>query len=230
MRIWDLHPGYLNRQSLLGEHSELHGLVSVVLNGRRGYANHPETARWRGFLGALAVRHALLVAEMTLRGFRHRSPLPIPPDPAAWPGYIDPPARQFDLLREKYAGKQPGRIPLPRDAQQIWAQHKYSVLARDQAVYRAFGRRAVHARGPEPLAAFAHELTELLRQPPSPGGVHNAIEHMWGHVSERATDDERREARQNPAAMLAVTQRLAQKHSETYLLHSTALSEMGVWL
>ena len=43
MRIWDLSPGYLNRGSLLGEHRELHGLHSIIVNGKKGYANHPET-------------------------------------------------------------------------------------------------------------------------------------------------------------------------------------------
>jgi len=32
MRIWDIHPGYLNRQSLLGEHRELHGIFSIITN------------------------------------------------------------------------------------------------------------------------------------------------------------------------------------------------------
>nr|WP_320015958.1 pyrimidine dimer DNA glycosylase/endonuclease V [uncultured Desulfobacter sp.] len=37
MRIWDLHPGYLNRRSLLGEHRELHGMASIIVNGKKGY-------------------------------------------------------------------------------------------------------------------------------------------------------------------------------------------------
>ncbi|MEO0138260.1 MAG: pyrimidine dimer DNA glycosylase/endonuclease V [candidate division WOR-3 bacterium] len=55
------------------------------LEGRRGYAAHPETKRWKDCLGALAVRHGWLVAEMKLRGYRHNSPLPIPPNPNRWP-------------------------------------------------------------------------------------------------------------------------------------------------
>ncbi|HEX4568534.1 MAG TPA: pyrimidine dimer DNA glycosylase/endonuclease V [Vicinamibacterales bacterium] len=39
MRIWDVAAGYLNRQSLLGEHRELHGLHNIVTLGRRGYAS-----------------------------------------------------------------------------------------------------------------------------------------------------------------------------------------------
>lgn len=36
MRIWDINPGYLNRQSLLGDHRELHGIVSIQQRARDG--------------------------------------------------------------------------------------------------------------------------------------------------------------------------------------------------
>ena len=49
MRIWDIHPGYLNNQSLLGEHRELHGIVSILVNKKKGYSQHPETKRWVGY-------------------------------------------------------------------------------------------------------------------------------------------------------------------------------------
>ena len=68
MRIWDLNPGYLNRQSLLGEHRELHGIVSILVNKKKGYAKHPETLRWVKHGWALTMRHNLLAAEMSLRG------------------------------------------------------------------------------------------------------------------------------------------------------------------
>jgi Pyrimidine dimer DNA glycosylase len=75
MRIWDLDPGVLCDQHLLGEHRELHGIWSILTNGRAGYANHPETLRWRGRLAALYARHEDEIAEMDRRGFRHASPL-----------------------------------------------------------------------------------------------------------------------------------------------------------
>ena len=75
MRIWDLEPAVLCDRHLLGEHRELHAIWSVLTNGRRGYANHPETLRWRGRLAALHARHEAQVAEMGRRGFRHASPL-----------------------------------------------------------------------------------------------------------------------------------------------------------
>jgi hypothetical protein len=78
MRIWDLEPRLLCDRHLLGEHRELHAIWAVLTTGKRGYANHPETVRWRGRLAALHARHEAQVTEMAHRGFRHLSPL----DPA----------------------------------------------------------------------------------------------------------------------------------------------------
>jgi hypothetical protein len=75
MRIWDLPPATLCRNHLLGEHRELHAIWSVISNGRKGYAHHPETLRWKGKLRALFARHERLVREMERRGYRHQSPL-----------------------------------------------------------------------------------------------------------------------------------------------------------
>lgn len=103
MRIWDVPPEVLCRQHLLGEHRELHGLWNILVEGKRGYAHHPETRRWEGKLAALYARHEALVAEMARRGYRHASPL----DPALATGeavqdeYVDTPEEQVALLRAK---------------------------------------------------------------------------------------------------------------------------------
>ncbi|HEX6588696.1 MAG TPA: pyrimidine dimer DNA glycosylase/endonuclease V [Longimicrobiales bacterium] len=75
MRIWDVEPGELCRAHLLGEHRELHAIWTILTQDRRGYRAHPETRRWEGKLAALYRRHEALVAEMTRRGYGHRSPL-----------------------------------------------------------------------------------------------------------------------------------------------------------
>jgi putative hemolysin len=75
VRIWDIDPVRLCDQHLLGEHRELHAIWSIVTTGKRGYARHPETLRWRGRLAALYARHDEQVKEMRRRGFRHLSPL-----------------------------------------------------------------------------------------------------------------------------------------------------------
>jgi len=49
MRIWYIDPGYLNRQGLLEEHRELHGIVSIIVNRKKGYSNNPETVHWVGY-------------------------------------------------------------------------------------------------------------------------------------------------------------------------------------
>lgn len=69
MRIWDINPGYLNRQSLLGEHRELHGVVSIIVNNKKGYSRHPETIRWVGFGWSLWMRHQLLALKCPCEAF-----------------------------------------------------------------------------------------------------------------------------------------------------------------
>jgi Pyrimidine dimer DNA glycosylase len=103
MRIWDVDPRVLCRQHLLGEHSELHALWSILTGGRSGFRRHPETLRWEGRLRALARRHELLVAEMERRGFSHRSPLDVALASGAdvQTEFVDPPDRQLALLRAK---------------------------------------------------------------------------------------------------------------------------------
>jgi hypothetical protein len=88
---------------LLGEHRELHGLWRILTENRQGYAQHPETRRWRGKLAALYERHEALVEEMVHRGYRHGSPL----DPRQATGsavqndFVDPLEAQFAILRDK---------------------------------------------------------------------------------------------------------------------------------
>ena len=228
MRVWDLHPGYLNRQSLLGEHQEIHALLTIVEEGRRGYAYHPETRRWREHLNALKMRHEMVVAEMRLRGYRHQSPVTVQ-GPVCWPeAFVDPPIRQFALLAERYRGKEPGRIPLPRSTQELWAQHKYSVLARDPERYRALGQRVAAAGSAPPPEDLVLELAMLLRQPPTPGGLRNALEHMWGYVHREGglPPDGRADLR----ALLEAIQERAVRAGIRYLAESTALSDLAVWL
>jgi len=219
VRIWDLNPGFLNRGSLLGEHRELHGLLVIVAEGKRGYARHPETMRWRRHPGALRRRHDLLAAEMALRGYQDRSPVGRG-RAGSWPAvYIDSPAAQIAVLKRKYVGRESGRIRLPRSNQELWAAHKYSVLARDQAVYRSIGRAVSRLRRGATLDDLALELVELLRRPAAGGDLENAILHMWGHVRLAGA-----------APSMALIQRLAIDRGEPFLLGSTALSELAVWL
>jgi len=242
MRVWDIDPGYLNRQSLLGEHRELHGIVSILVNKKTGYSHHPETLRWVGFSWALGQRHRALVAEMELRGYKDSTPVALRSNSGAWPaGYIDPPHRQVELIREKYQHKEGGRIPLPTNPQQLWSHHKYSVLARDPKRYREIGKelstkttdtttRMKPANG-QLMQNLHHELVGILRQEPTEGGLRNALQHMWGYVSHLNQIKNRNEVDRWPLKKLLVQiQKGAMMINQPYLLHSTALGELMAWL
>jgi len=230
MRVWDIDPGYLNRQSLLGEHRELHGIVSIISNNKKGYSKHPETLRWVGHGWALKQRHKLLVAEMNLRGYVDRSPVLLRSKPELWPEeYIDPPARQLSILAGKYQTLEPGRIPLPKNAQQLWAQHKYSVMARDISAYESMGRWVTTKQGSKEMDKVALELYTLLRQPPSPRLIENTLLHMWGYVS-RYAPLSGKELNAMPAhKLLGRIQQLALANEVDYLIASTAIGELGAW-
>ena len=103
MRVWDIAPRRLCRNHLLGEHRELHAIWSVIVNGKKGYAHHPETLRWKGKLKALYGRHEALVVEMSDRGYQHRSPLAKreATGSAMQTIYVDRPRAQIVILRKQ---------------------------------------------------------------------------------------------------------------------------------
>lgn len=231
MRIWDIHPGYLNRQSLLGEHRELHGIVSIIINKKKGYSHHPETLRWVGFEWALRQRHELIAAEMLLRGYTDKSPVLLDNNPGVWPVlYIDIPYQQLQILFSKYQKKEQGRIPLPKTAQQFWSQHKYSVLARDVTLYKSVGKEVSNMLPHQEFSALVQKITDLLRIAPSIGGLRNTLQHMWGYVSDATSIEKRTIQTWSLDRLLQEIQELTLKKEEPYLMASTALSELQPWI
>ena len=229
MRIWDISPGYLNRQSLLGEHRELHAIVSIVVNGKTGYSRHPETLRWTEFGWALRMRHRQLACEMALRGYTDRSPVTINTRENEWPGiFVDNPFTQLQLLKEKYTDRENGRIPLPENPQQFWSHHKYSVLARNQNIYKKIGRSV--AGNSISFSRMSEIFTLMLREKPSSGGIRNAVQHMWGYVSVKQEDSEAVIGHWSIRRLLLEIQKRAMCDGSDYIRFSTALSDLMVWL
>ncbi len=206
-------------------------MASIIVNGKKGYARHPETLRWMNFGWALNKRHQLLSAEMKLRGYNDKSPVHTRKNKGRWPDtFIDEPYVQIQLLREKYRDKEPGRIPLPQNAQQIWRQHKYAVMARNVPLYKKIGADVARMSPRDDFSSLARLLVESLRTPPSQGGLKNALQHLWGYVSGRY--EESRESLQTwPLTdLLARIQDLTFKYRQPYLMESVALSEFAVWI
>lgn len=231
MRIWDVSPGYLSRQILLGEHRELHGLVSVLVNKKMGYARHPETLRWVGYEWAIKIRHQMISKEMQLRGYTDKTPVLLRSNQGEWPTeYIDTPFEQLEILKEKYRNKEGGRLVLPKNAQHMWSQHKYSILARDHNLYKKIGRDLVGIRRNEDFSEFADLLSKNLRAPPSEGGIRNALQHMWGYVSSYSGFNTLENKTDSLSHLLSQTQRYSIKLNQPYLMNSTALAELGVWI
>ena len=231
MRIWDVNPGYLNRQSLLGEHRELHGIVSIIVNGKKGYSKHPETIRWSNYGWALRMRHQLLSAEMSLRNFTEKSPVATRKNKGMWPEkYIDEPAQQFRILDEKYQDKEQGRIPLPKTAQELWRQHKYSILARDVNLYKTLGKQVAQMSPTDDFSVLAQVLVRQLRVAPSIGGIRNTLQHMWGYVSDKPSTSRHNMENWSLNRLIDEIQYRVLTSKEPYLLSSTALSELEVWL
>jgi hypothetical protein len=77
MRIWDISPEKLCKKHLLGEHSELHAIWSIITKEKKGYSHHPEVIRWKGKLKALYLKHEEIANEMRKRGYKHNSSLNI---------------------------------------------------------------------------------------------------------------------------------------------------------
>lgn len=222
MRIWDINPGFLNDQSLLGEHRELHGIHSIISKGKSGYSRHPETLRWVSHLPALVIRHELLLEEMKLRGFNHHSPLLGDTNNGEWPAiFIDSPAAQYRLLENKYVEKKQGRTPLPPNIQTLWAAHKYSVMARSPSSYSEIGKRV--AAGDVTFDTLSEKLVLLLHTPPPRGRLTNAVFHMWGYISDYSQLNPQE---QTNIELLQEIQEKSRAYNVEYLIHSTALSEL----
>ena len=225
MRIWDIDPGFLNAQSLLGEHRELHGIYSIISKGKSGYSRHPETLRWVSYLPALLIRHGLLVEEMKLRGFNHYSPLDRIESSIEWPPvFIDQPAAQYRLLQGKYIEKKQGRISLPRNIQQLWAAHKYSVMAREPAIGKKIGQLVASAE--ISCDDLSEKLVLLMRTSPPPGRLINAVAHIWGYVADYSSVDPQK---LTSCELLQEIQEKSKEYNVDYLLRSTALGELKFW-
>ena len=114
MRLWTLHPRYLDRQGLTGLWREAL-LAQAVLAGRtRGYRSHPQLLRFKAQpepLAAIAAYLRGVLAEAAARGYRFDAAL-VPE--LAEPARIVETEGQLDLewahLKAKLARRSPDRL------------------------------------------------------------------------------------------------------------------------
>lgn len=236
MRVWDIHPGYLSRGNLLGQHAEIHALLSVICGGKKGYASHPETLRWKSHPDKLKLKHDLTVKEMELRDYQHASPCHVEGDDGksspAEQMYVDHPADQFEILRDKYREKpDPGRIPIPVRASSFWAHHKYSVMSRGYQYYKEV-QGLLKSKDNLPVGqerGLVERVLDILEKPVAPEPLLNVVQHLWGYFKKEASGEEKESYLHWPdeqiPQLLKYLYRLAQKYERKYLLQSTVFAD-----
>ena len=229
MYIWDINPGYLNNEILFIEHDEIQKLFSIIFNNKKECQNGPVVRRWSKYLDALSIRHSLIISEIKLRGFSPNSSLKLDNKKNIWPlEYIHEPRQQFDILFSKYKNKNSGRIPLPISSQNLWSQHKYSVMARNLNEYKKIGRYLSNIKANQCFSSLSKDLTELLREKPDFGGIRNSLHHMWGYFKNYNFNVDVDSL--DLDSLLSHIQICAYKKKDLYILGSTALSELRVWI
>jgi len=81
---------------------------------------------------------------------------------------------------------------------------------------------------------LAEALALALREPPSLGGIENALDHMWGFLKKEVSDEAKIAAlaakKRSPATFLSQIRLWATRQNIDYLLQSTALYELAFFL
>ncbi|KAB1655322.1 DNA lyase [Pseudoclavibacter chungangensis] len=113
MRIWSLHPAYLDRQGLIAMWRESLLAVKVLRGGTKGYRNHPQLQRWRAQpdpLEALGAHLTFLVEEAEARGYNFDR-TKLPDAPVTPPPLVPVTDGQLAYEREHLARKLTVRTP-----------------------------------------------------------------------------------------------------------------------
>lgn len=210
-RVPALSPGYLPLDRLLILHDTLRDAPHV-------WADHP---------GGLAVLRRTVEAELALRGVSTGNPARLDDSaPVTWPeldrdALIEEWRRRTDL-RE-------GRIPPPHRLTDLWAQHKYSVMARSPAGAREIGGALGRQDRSLDVETLLPRLVLDLRKPPPAGRLRDAVMHMWGYVSPVARTRGLEPDYEDLAATVGTIAAIALEEPRGYLATSTALSDLVVW-
>lgn len=167
-----------------------------------------------------------VLRELTLRGVRTGD---LPEFAAADSESCPPPEPTILRAQWRALPEQKGRIPAPARVTELWAHHKYSVMARNPSRGREIGSR-LGAQDPDlTIETLLPELVEMLATPPPEPTLRDAVMHMWGYVSPVARD---RGLDADYSEIPRLVERIAEIALEdptSYLAHSTALCDLSLW-
>ncbi|MEX1306982.1 MAG: DUF1722 domain-containing protein, partial [Eubacteriales bacterium] len=119
-----------------------------------------------------------------------------------------------------------------RDIEQEWAKYKYWVLSRSAKIYQDI-RNLLKGKDSPDAPAFFRLIEQAAERPTDIGAEVNAAEHVWGYLSEEASEAETRRFKKliigltastaKPTTIKRFLLRLAERQNQPYLLNSLYL-------
>lgn len=119
--------------------------------------------------------------------------------------------------------------PHIKDLENEWARYKYAVLGHSPMNYQAI-RTLLKDKSAYPVVEFYRLIEEALDTAPQKNIELNGLDHVWGHLKNKATDKEATRFSKMKEQWLVDeiklsrlkkwVYRLAEKYNETYLLQS----------
>ncbi len=219
-QIWDLDAGFLDDELLTEQMRLLSGLINDQTSRDKRLSAH-----WITHEEALVVRLNQLIAEMRLRNIATPEYQRIYNGTVIWPVRLQEPLKdQLQRLAERREKGQFGRIAVPANERELWAIYRYSVMARSHNAFISLGQQVASRQ-----ISFEDLLLEVVhaaRAEPHQPDVQNALQQMWGYVSDHSFI---RPNEVNNTELLAEVQLLAKQSNSEYLLKSTSLGELAFW-
>ncbi len=220
--IWNISPIYFSDEDLIEEYNKLN---EVLLKNNAKYDFYLNNE------GQLHYRIYSVLAELNFRKIKHSpSNIHVKISELNSLKYQNSPYEQLSILGKKYNYEKLGRAPIPKNAQELWAHHKYSVMARNINLYKEVGRTLANDKSDEKFEELALTLCNELIKKPKEGSTLNALQHMWGYISD-ISDIKKTEI--NNLSLINLLYEIsdcARKSNQKYLISQTALSELAIWI
>ncbi len=137
---------------------------------------------------------------------------------------------EMKFLKEKYIKSGGGRLKIPKNSQELWAQHKYSVMARDYNLYKSIGIKVGKNKNPFFIDELLYLLSKELRVIPKQSGIRNALQHMWGYISKYSMIKRSEVNNLSLETLFYEIQKCTLSSGQEYLINQTALSELEMWV
>ncbi len=133
-------------------------------------------------------------------------------------------------FRDKYRKSTGGRLRIPRNTQELWAEHKYSIMARDYNLYKSIGIRVGKNKTPFFFDELLYLLSKELRTIPAKKSLYNALQHMWGYISKYSRIEKSLVNSLSLDELFYEIQKCTWLCQQEYLMQQTALSELEIWV